>query len=208
LGYHKYRKLIWFDLEEEVRMIRDLIIKNRSYRRFYQETALDLETLRELVDLARLSPSAANLQPLKYILSHTPEKNSLIFPHLAWAGYLKDWPGPYEGERPSAYIVILGDTEISKSFGCDHGIAAQSILLGAVERGLGGCTLGSIKREELRQALEIPTRYEILLVLALGKPRESIAIEMVGPAGDIKYWRDGEDIHHVPKRPLDDIIIS
>jgi len=189
-------------------MIRDLIIKNRSTRRFYQEVAIERQTLIELVDLARHSSSAANLQPLKYILSCDSRKNSLIFPHLLWAGYLKDWPGPCEGQRPSAYIIILGDTQITKSFDCDHGIAAQSILLGATEKGLGGCIIGSIQRDKLRKALDIPSRYEILLVLALGKPRETIVIETVGSGGDIKYWRDSESVHHVPKRPLDEIIID
>lgn len=189
-------------------MIRDLILKNRSYRRFHQGIDIKLETLKELVDLARLSASAANMQPLKYILSCQPEKNSLIFPHLAWAGYLINWPGPCEGERPSAYIIILGDTEIRQSFGCDHGIAAQSILLGATEKGLGGCMIASIQRQELRQALAIPPRYEILLVLALGTPKETVMIETIGPGGDTKYWRDSKGIHHVPKRALDDIIIE
>ena len=189
-------------------MIRDLIIKNRSYRRFFQEVPIERKTLEELVDLARLSPSGANLQPLKYILSCDPEKNALIFPHLAWAGYLKDWPGPSEGEKPSAYIIILIDTQIRSSVGCDHGIAAQSILLGATEKGLGGCIIGSIQRDGLRKALDIPSHYEILLVLALGKPREKVVIETVDQTGDIKYWRDAEDVHRVPKRPLDDIIIG
>jgi len=189
-------------------MIRDLILKNRSYRRFYEEVDIKLETLRELVDLARLSASARNAQPLKYILSCQPQKNSLIFPHLAWAGYLTDWPGPCEGERPSAYIIILGDTEISRFVDYDTGIAAQSILLGAMEKGLGGCMIASIERQGLRQALEIPPRYEILLVLALGKPKETVVIETVGPDGDTKYWRDSKGVHHVPKRALDDIIIG
>ncbi len=189
-------------------MVRDLILKNRSYRRFYQEAAIESETLRELVDLARLSASAGNRQPLKYILSCDPEKNALIFPNLAWAAYLKDWPGPSEGERPSAYIIILGDTEIHHSFLCDHGVAAQSILLGATERGLGGCMIASVKVDELRKALSIPPRYEIMLVLALGKPKEKVVIESVGPDGDIKYWRDSNSVHHVPKRSLDDIIIG
>jgi len=189
-------------------MIRDLILKNRSYRRFYEEVDIKLETLRELVDLARLSASAANMQPLKYILSCEPQRNSLIFPHLAWAGYLTGWSGPCEGERPSAYIIILGDTEIRQSFGCDHGIAAQSIMLGATEKGLGGCIIASIDREELRKALDIPPRYEILLVLALGKPKEKVVIETIGPSGDTKYWRDSKSVHHVPKRTLDDIIIG
>jgi nitroreductase len=189
-------------------MIRDLILKNRSYRRFHQEVDIKLETLRELVDLARLSGSARNAQPLKYILSCEPQRNALIFPHLAWAGYIKGWSGPCEGERPSAYIIILGDTEISRSFGCDHGVATQSIMLGATEKGLGGCIIASIEKEGLRKALQIPTRYEILLVLALGKPKETVVMETVKPSGDIKYWRDNNGVHHVPKRLLDDIIIG
>ena len=118
------------------------------------------------------------------------------------------WSGPAEGERPSAYIVILGDTELRKTFGCDHGIAAQSIMLGATERGLGGCMIGSIDRPKLRQVLDIPERYEILLVLALGKPAETVVLEDVGPDGDIKYYRDDEDVHHMPKRTLDELVLK
>jgi nitroreductase len=187
---------------------RDLIVRNRSYRRFVQNEPVSLETLRELVDLARLSPSAANRQPLRFILSADPATNAQIFPTLAWAGYLKDWPGPEEGERPTAYIVILNDTMVSKTVGCDHGIAAQSILLGAVEKGLGGCMLGSVQRDELRGILQIDPRYEILLVLALGKPAEQVAIEPLNAEGDIRYWRDEQSVHHVPKRALDDLIIG
>jgi len=189
-------------------MIRDLVIRNRSYRRFYEDAAVDADLLRELVDLARLSASGGNKQPLKYILSCDPEKNALIFRCLAWASYLKDWPGPSEGERPSAYIIVLGDNEIRQSVVCDQGIAAQSILLGAVEKGLGGCILASINKDELRRALGISDRYEILLVLALGKPKETVVIEDIKPDGDIKYWRDSEGVHHVPKRRLDDIILA
>jgi nitroreductase len=187
-------------------MIRDLILKNRSYRRFYQDHAIDAETLRELIDLARLSPSAGNLQPLRYIISVEPEKNALIFGHLAWAGYLTDWAGPAEGERPSGYIIILGDKQICPSVSCDHGIAAQSILLGATEKGLGGCIIGSVQREELSQALAVPARYAILLVLALGKPKEEVVLETA--TADIQYWRDERGVHHVPKRRLDEIIIG
>jgi nitroreductase len=189
-------------------LIRDLIAKNRTCRRFHQQFDIERRTLRELVDLGRLSASAANLQPLRYILSCEPEKNALIFTHLAWAGYLKDWPGPEQGERPSAYIIILGDTRITESFGCDHGIAAQSILLGATEKGLSGCIIGTVQRDRLRRTLDIPSFFEILLVLALGKPKEKVAVEAVESDGDIKYWRDDEGTHHVPKRSLDDIIIG
>jgi nitroreductase len=189
-------------------MIAKLIRKNRSYRRFHQDVAVDIGTLIYLANLARFSASGANRQPLKYILSCDPETNARIFPHTRWAGYLQDWKGPEEGERPAAYIVILGDREIGKNFGCDHGIAAQSIMLGATEWGLGGCMLGSLDRDGLRQVLEIPERYEILLVLALGKPKERVVIEEIAPDADIKYWRDGEGIHHVPKRSLKEVILQ
>jgi nitroreductase len=189
-------------------MLEDLIRRNRSYRRFHQNVAVEPDTLRELVDLARLSASGGNAQPLKYVLSCDPDRNALIFQNLGWAAHLKDWPGPIEGERPAAYIIILGDHEISRSVGCDHGIAAQSMMLGAAEKGLGGCMLSSIQREPLRKALQIPARYEILLVLALGRPKEKVVIDPVGPDGDTRYWRDAESVHHVPKRSLDEIIIG
>jgi nitroreductase len=189
-------------------MLKDLVLKNRSYRRFYQDSPIQRDALVELVDLARLSASGANMQPLKYIVSSEPERNALIFPTLAWAGYLKDWGGPTEGERPAAYIVILGDKRIRTSFGCDHGIAAQSILLGATERGWGGCIIGSVQREKLAEILSIPDHLEILLVLALGKSKETVVLEPLGPDGDIKYWRDENSVHHVPKRALSDIIVG
>ena len=189
-------------------MLRDLILQNRSYRRFHQEVPISLDDLKELVDLARQSASAANRQPLKYFLSYQPGMNARIFPYLAWAGYLKDWGGPKEGEKPAAYIIMLGDKTITQAFGCDHGIAAQSILLGATEKGLGGCIIGSVRRVELSQELHIPEQYEILNVIALGKPKEQVVIEAVGEDGDIKYWRDAQGIHHVPKRSLEEIILS
>ncbi len=149
-----------------------------------------MNTLNELVNLARLSASAANLQPLKYVICCNPEKNAEIFSCLAWAAYLKDWPGPLEGERPSGYIVVLGDTAIAQDFGCDHGIACQSILLGAREKGLAGCMLGAVNREKLRDILNLAAQLKILLVIALGVPREEIFIEPLGADGSIRYWRD------------------
>jgi len=183
-------------------MIRDLIIENRSRRRFYQETVIERDTLKELVDLARLSASGGNRQALKFMLCNEPEKNALIFQHIALAG------SPTEGERPSAYIIILGDTDISPSFGVDHGIAAQSIMLGTVEKGLGGCMVGAVNREGLRKALEVPPRYEILLVLALGKPKEKVVIDDYEGKGETRGWWDDDGVRHVPKRLLKDIIVE
>jgi nitroreductase len=189
-------------------MISELVESNRSCRRFYEDHQVELKTLEELVDLARLSASGGNLQPLKYILACQPDVNAQIFSCLGWAGYLKDWPGPDPGERPSGYIVILGDTTISKEFGIDHGIAGQSMLLGAREKGLAGCIIGSINRKDLRPMLKIESHLKILLVLAIGKPKEEVVIETVGADGNIKYWRDAEAVHHVPKRPLSDLIVA
>ena len=189
-------------------MISELVKENRSCRRFYQDHPVAPETLKEFVDLARMSASGANLQPLKYVLSCDPQKNAEIFSCLAWAGYLKDWPGPEEGERPTAYIVVLGDTGISESAGCDHGIAAQTIMLAAREKGLAGCMLGSIDRKALRNSLNIPSQLKILLVLAIGKPKEQIVLETIASSDSIKYWRDNDGVHHVPKRKLEDIIVT
>lgn len=189
-------------------MISELIKQCRSYRLFYQDVEIADSDLLEMVENARLSASARNFQSLKYILSNTSAKNNLIFPHLAWAGYLKDWKGPQEGERPSAYIIMLNDTEITDNFFCDDGIAAQSILLTAVEKGLGGCIVGSVNRDKLRDDLSIPERYQILHVLALGKPSETVVIESVGLDGEIKYWRDENQVHHVPKRSIDEIVLK
>ncbi|AIF49973.1 nitroreductase family protein [Pelosinus sp. UFO1] len=188
-------------------MFYDLVVSNRSYRRFYEEHSISEGRLLELVNYGRLSASGANKQPLKYIISSDKEKNQIIFPHLLWAGYLKDWSGPKEGERPSGYIIILQDKKIGTS-GVDHGIAAQSILLGARSMDLGGCMIQSIKRDELQTALHIPDQYEILLVLALGKPKEVVIIEEIEEGEDIKYWRDERQEHHVPKRKMKDVVLT
>jgi nitroreductase len=187
--------------------LQDLILKTRSYRRFDESFSIGYETLENLVDLARLSPSGANRQPLKYLIYNNAEECERIFPLLAWAGYLNEWPGPVKGERPSGYIIILGDKSITEIFGVDHGIAAQSIMLGANEAGIGGCIIASLKREELADELKIPEKYEILLVLALGKPIENVIIEEIKD-DNVKYWRDSEKNHHVPKRSLKEVILK
>lgn len=188
--------------------MKNIIEKNRSYRRFYGDSNIEDSLLEELIDLARLSASGANLQPLKYIISSDKLKNDKIFDSLRWAGYLKDWEGPIESERPTGYVVVLGDTTISKNFGIDHGIACQSILLGAVEKGLGGCIFASIDRPKLVKDLNIPSKYEVLIVIALGKPKENVIITEIDSNADIKYFRDKDENHIVPKRKLVDIILK
>ena len=188
-------------------MIKDLVLKNRSYRRFYQEHEIQFSFLKELINLARLSPSGRNLQPLKYFLSSDSITNEKIFSTLSWAAYLKDWNGPEEGEKPSAYIVIMGDTNLTTNFMCDHGIVSQSMLLGAVEQGLGGCIFASINKKKLQELLNLDESLEILLVIALGKPKEVVVIEDV-KNNDIKYYRDENQTHHVPKRTIEELIVN
>jgi nitroreductase len=189
-------------------MLKDLVLKNRSYRRYYQDIAVEKGALLELVDLARLTPSARNSQPLKYFVS-AGEKNAEIFSCLAWAGYLTEWPGPEEGERPTGYIVVMLDKSISMSAEnawIDVGIACQTMLLGAAEKGFGGCMFGAVNRPKLAEILSLPESLEILLVVAIGKPKEEIVLDPVGADGDIKYWRDENQVHHVPKRSMSDIL--
>ncbi len=189
-------------------MLKELVLKNRSYRRFCEEVKINRDTLVELIDLARNTASSVNFQVLKYKLVNDENENKKVFNNLAWAGLLKEWKGPEEGERPSAYIIILCDTSISSSKPIDVGIVAQTILLGATEIGLGGCMFGSIKREQLAADFDIDlNRYSIELVIALGKPKENVKLVDLPENGSTAYYRDENCVHYVPKRLLDDIII-
>ncbi len=188
--------------------MKELVLKCRSYRRFYEDMPVEMGILRDLVDTARLVASGSNKQPLKYILSNSVETNDKIFSCLRWAGQLKDWGGPIEGEHPAAYIMILGDKDIQPTFGVDHGIAAQTILLGAVEKGLGGCMLGAVDKAKLARLLGISSNLEILLAIALGKPKETVVIDTLINGKSSAYYRDEKQVHHVPKRQIEDIIIA
>ena len=185
--------------------LKELLIKNRSYRRFYQKEKIDIKDLKEMISNVRLIPSAANLQPLKFILVNDGMKNKSIFKNLKWAGYIEDWDGPEQGERPSSYIVVLGNREISPYVDWDFGIALQTILLSAVEMGYGCCTIASFDKDNIRHLFKIPEHYDILCVIAIGKPKEKVVIEEVKD-NNIKYWRDEHQVHHVPKRSLSDLI--
>ncbi len=187
---------------------KELVLKTRSYRRFDGTVSIDEETLSQLVDLARCTPSGGNRQPLKYVTSCSAEWNVKIFQTLSWAGSLPDWPGPVESERPTGYIVILTDTKIRDTADSDIGIAAQTILLGAVARGLGGCMFGSIKRTELAGMLQLPEHLKISLIVALGKPVEAVVLEQADPGDSLAYYRDADQKHHVPKRKLDEILLK
>lgn len=186
----------------------NLLTRTRSYRRFYEDQPLDEETLTDLVALTRLCPSGANRQPLKYCVVCSPTENAAVFPHLGWAKWLRDWPGPADGERPTGYIVILGDPRISEHPDSDAAIAAYTILLGATAQGLGGSMIAWIDREGLAEVLQIPEPLRILLVVALGVPQETVVLEEAINPDDIAYWRDAAGVHHVPKRPLEELLVQ
>ncbi len=188
-------------------MILDYVTKARSYRRFYGEKEISMKQLEELVELARLSPCAANKQSLKYILVCDRDTNEKIFPLIGWAGYLQDWDGPVDGEHPTGYIIMLRDTSVPQGIPIDEGIAAQSIFLGAAEAGLGGCFIGNVKKKELKEIIGLSDQYEIALLIALGVPKETVVIDEM-KNNDVKYYRDETMVHHVPKRSQKEIIVK
>jgi len=185
-----------------------LVKATRTVRRYRQSERLGLPLLRHLVDLGRLSASGGNKQPLKYVLVETPEACARLFPLVAWAGALKDWGGPAEGERPAAYVILLHDKDVSASAGVDHGIAAQTMALAARERSVGSCMMGSIQRPKIKEVFDIGERFDVLLVLALGKDAETVVLDPMPASGNTNYWRDEKSVHHVPKRALDEVIVS
>lgn len=191
-------------------MIRQLIEKTRSVRRYQESKKIRKDEIRELINLARLGGSARNGQSLKYMIVTESKPRIRIFNLLKWAGYLKDWPGPVEGERPVAYIVCLLDRKLCKGpereVHFDLGIATQNLLLGAAEKGIYGCRIASFSRD-IGKILYLDEQYKVLLVVALGYPAEKVVLEKVKKGGDIIYWRDAEGVHHVPKRSLEEILV-
>ncbi|SHF30989.1 Nitroreductase [Mariniphaga anaerophila] len=188
-------------------MIRDLIMKNRSYRRFDNSVKIENSQIEKWIELARFSASGRNMQPLKYVICTDENVTRKIFPFLGWAGYLKSWRGPAENEQPVAYVAVLLDKSLAENYYCDDGIALQSILLGAVEDGFGGCIIGSVNKGKVAKVLQLPENLDILYVIALGKPSETVVLEDA-ETGKIEYWRDENEVHHVPKRPLSELIFK
>lgn len=190
-------------------MFIDLVEKNRSRRGFTQRP-ITQEELRSLVAAARLTPATSNLQPLKYYLANTLEETAVIQPLTVWAAKLRELALPREGHCPTAFIILCHDTTIAKEpagFQRDVGIVAQTILLAATEMGLGGCMIGNFAPLKLAQALQLPQTLIPQLVIGLGEPEE--AVELVQAVdGETGYYRDEHDIHYVPKRPLEELIID
>lgn len=189
-------------------MLQQLVLKNRSYRKFFADVKVSEEALKSLIELARNTPSSKNIQPLKYILLTKKPDTDFVFDRLRWAWYLKNWSGPAEDERPPAYIIMLQDTHLNEMSLIDAGISAQTILLGAVEMGLGGCIIRSVNRHEVTQYFKLPDHLQIIQVIAIGKPRQEVKTTSIKANGKIEYFEDENDVHWVPKRKLDDIIVK
>lgn len=186
-------------------MLKELILRNRSYRKFHAEIPVLEAELEYLVDLARQTPSSKNRQPLKYILVTQKPESDFIFEQLSWAKHLTDWSGPSADERPPAYLIMLLDTRLNPEAGIDAGISAQTILLGAVAKNLGGCIIRTVNRQAISQHFNLPAHLEILLAIAIGKPKQEIKLVKVKD-GNTEYFTDKEGIHCVPKRELQEVI--
>lgn len=188
--------------------IREINQKSRSHRQFDGSVILSRETLLDLVETARFCSSGGNLQPLRYVLCDTEEKREKIFPLTNWARLLKDFPGPGKRERPGGYLVICTDKTMGEpqSFSTDVGIAAQTIMFAAVEKGLGGCMIASFNRQKFSELFSLPDTLAPVLVLALGKPADTVLLEDLEVGKNTDYYRDAQG-HHVPKRRLEDIVL-
>ncbi len=182
-----------------------LLQQNRSIRRFIQNDRIPVEALLRWVGNCRYCASGRNAQALKYVVVHQEEECAKVFPLLAWAGYLKDWLGPAEGERPSAYLIQLLDKDIASNCLCDDGIQLQTLGLSACAEDYGCCIIKAFNNAELRNLLQLPGHLQILHVLALGRPKEKVVIEEM-QGGDVKYWRTEDGVHHVPKRPASELV--
>ena len=184
--------------------IYELILKRRTIRSFKPEQVTE-ELLNKLGNAGRLAPSGANLQPLEFIVVNNSELVNKVFPSLKWAGYIAPAGNPPEGKRPTAYVIVLINTEIRSQGGeVDAAAAIENMILAALEDGVGSCWLGAIDRDKLRTLFNIPQNYRVDSVLALGYPDESPVLEEV--TDSIKYWKDENGVLHVPKRKLSDIV--
>ena len=190
-------------------MLIDLIKANRSYRGYNHSRPVTKDELLKMVEAARLCPSSVNIQPLRYFLACDPAIVATIQSHTRWAKGLPDIHLPHPGKEPTAFIVICQDTSIDANlsrFQRDVGIVAQTMLLTAVEMGLGGCMIGNFNAGSLHDAIGLDEPIHPLLIIAIGKPDEEVILTDV-VNGKTGYYRDEQDRHYVPKRKLEDLVI-
>lgn len=187
--------------------IKEMARRARSVRRFEGNVRISREELISMVDTAHYAPSVRNGQTLKFVIVDSEKECARLFPTLRWAGYLTEWDGPAESERPVAYIVVVHDKTLGAYNAVDAGLWTQCIVLEAAEKGYGTCIIAALDREQAVKELSLDTdRYELVHIIVLGVPAESVVIDELTD-DNIKYWRDAEGVHHVPKRKTEDVII-
>lgn len=192
-------------------MLKDLVKKSRSYRGYNEQRQLTEEELKELVDYTRFCPSSLNGQPFRYYISWKKEEVDRIQAQTMWARALPEITLPHPGMCPTAFIIICQDTRLDEAmnrYQRDVGIVAQTMLLAAAEKGLGGCMIGSFNAGEIRKELKLPEYLVPMLVVAIGEPKEKIVLKEIDEGESIAYYRDENDVHYVPKRKLKDIVIK
>ena len=186
----------------------ELTHKARSCRRFDEAAGLPEGILDWLVECARVSPSGGNLQVLRYAIVSTKQGCDALFPCVKWAGYLTDWAGPEIGERPTGYVVLLEPGEKKGPYtDLDIGIVGQTIQLAATTQGIGCCMMAAFNPKDVIAALQLPAGITPRMVIALGKEKEVRVLEPLPADGSIKYWHDGQGVHHVPKRAFDSVVL-
>ena len=178
----------------------EIAISRRSIRCF-KDIPVSHQILERCVNAARLAPSAANLQPLEYIIVDDEQLLAEVFSTLKWAAYIRPEGDPVQGKRPKAYIIILNNSNVGTSSAYDVGAAMENMILVALEEGVGSCPIASVDRDKLRKILDIPGDYEIPLVLALGYPDESPVEEPFDES--VEYWKGEDGVLHVPKKKLE-----
>ena len=192
---------------QELNSFENLLLADRSVRRFKSDIEITRELLERLVGLTRYCASGRNLQPLRYRIVDCPKEKDAIFPLLKWAGYYTEWDGPELSQRPAAYLIQCLDTDLTESCLCDDGLNLQAITLGATALGLGACIIKAFNAPALAEVLDLPEQLKPLYVLALGVPAEETKIVPMTD-GDYKYFRDEADAQCVPKRSLEELIIK
>ena len=191
--------------------IKELVTKNRSWRGYNEERKVSRKELLDMIDCARLSASSQNIQPLKYYIANKKEETEAILACTTWAKDLPELHLPFPGTHPTAFIVMLLDKSINDNiarFQTDAGIAAQSILLSATEKGLGGLIIKNFRAADLVNVIKTPEHLQPMIVLAIGEPAETIQIDVLEPGGSSIYYRTPDGEHHVPKRRLEDIVLN
>lgn len=190
--------------KRRVATLRRLLQHNRSYRGYDASFKVREDQLRRIIEVVTLCPSARNQQVLRFRPVMGDEAASML-KYIRLGGALPELHLPFAGSEPNAFIVICSSVEESKYVDIDLGIAAQSMLLQAVEIGLGGICIGAFDHEPLKELLGL--KYEPLLVLAIGRPAERIELKECGEGDNLTYYREG-GVHYVPKIRVDDLIIK